>query len=358
MTSTLQGESSNEQPPQQHREQLPPPLLSSSSSSSSSSEYASYIPIIDLSPLHDGSMAGKQKVAQAIKLACEDVGFFIITHHGVPPSIIHNAWAAATEFFDLPTEEKEKSVKMEGSQYPYGYSGFGGEVLSHSKAYEHAHHSSSSSSSSSSLPPSLPDPKESFSIGPSDPASGMPAVRWPPSPPSFAPAIAAYYQAMETLSSSLLELFALALSLPPSFFTSLMIGHCSALRLLNYPPLPPSFPPSLRASPHTDYGILTLLRSGGRGLEVLRRREGEREGGGEWVAVPEVGDSFVVNLGDLMGRWTNDWWVSTMHRVVEEGEGEGGGKRRQTMAFFCNLPARVMVECLETCRREGEAEPR
>jgi len=48
------------------------------------------------------------------------VGFFIITHHGVPPSIIQNAWAAATEFFDLPTEEKEKSVKMEGSQYPYG----------------------------------------------------------------------------------------------------------------------------------------------------------------------------------------------------------------------------------------------
>ena len=70
------------------------------------------------------------------------------------------------------------------------------------------------------------------------------------------------------------------------------------------------------------------------------------------MAVPEVVDSFVVNLGDLMGRWTNDLWVSTLHRVVGEGE------RRQAIAYFCNLPANVMVECLETCRREGEAEPR
>lgn len=119
-----------------------------------------------------------------------------------------------------------------------------------------------------------------------------------------------YYMAMERLAARLMQGFALALDLPGDYFVDKTDRHRSALRALNYPDLAgPPLPGQLRASGHTDYGALTILRADPSpgGLQVQTHD-------GVWHSVPEIKDSFVINLGDLMARWTNDRWTSTPHR--------------------------------------------
>lgn len=103
-----------------------------------------------------------------------------------------------------------------------------------------------------------------------------------------------------------------------------------------------------RASVHTDYGSLTILRQDGgvSGLEVQNRS-------GHWVPVQQIPDSFVINLGDLMSRWTNDQWVSTPHRVVVPPLNAAASNRRISMAFFHNINADHVVHCIETCQSES-----
>ena len=209
-----------------------------------------------------------------------------------------------------------------------GYSGFGGESLA--KGYGEA---------------GRPDPKECFAIGPYSAAAEMPAVRWPNEPAEFKEAWLGYYQNMEGLAAHLLGLFALALDLPPDWFESKIDRHRSALRALNYPKLDvPLAAGEVRAGAHTDYGSMTiLLQDGVGGLQVRNRAK-------QWVDATPRPNSFVINLGDLMARWSNDRWVSTLHRVVQPPQAAAAPPaRRQSMAFFHNLNHDAIVECIPTC---------
>ncbi|WP_244425425.1 2OG-Fe(II) oxygenase family protein [Pseudaminobacter salicylatoxidans] len=127
-----------------------------------------------------------------------------------------------------------------------------------------------------------------------------------------------------------MRLFAVALKLPEDYFERFIDAPISALRALNYPEqtVPPK-PGQLRAGAHTDYGSLTILlpQEGSKGLELITP-------GGNWTPVPPVPGAFVINIGDLMALWTNDRWVSTMHRVVNPSPEDGGMDRRQSLAFF------------------------
>jgi isopenicillin N synthase-like dioxygenase len=174
----------------------------------------------------------------------------------------------------------------------------------------------------------LPDLKEMFCIGPYNPSAGMPAIRWPANPNHMRSAYLAYYQALELLAAKLLRMFALALKLPENFFDDKITRHRSALRVLNYPALQQMPPPGqIRAGEHTDYGSLTiLLQDKVGGLQVRDKQM-------NWVDVAPVANSFVINIGDLMQRWTNDQFVSTLHRVVAPQS----MARRQSMAFFHNI---------------------
>jgi isopenicillin N synthase-like dioxygenase len=164
------------------------------------------------------------------------------------------------------------------------------------------------------------DLKETFSIGPCHPGAGMPPRAFPARPPDLRTALESYYEAMEGLASKLLRLFAMALHLPSEdWFEPLLTRHLSALRILNYREIQRasagvssssncSAPPLLvRAGEHTDYGALTILRSGGPGLQLRKDRVGDGESGdaGAWVDVPDIPGAFVVNIGDMMQRWTN-----------------------------------------------------
>eukprot|EP01035_Chromulina_nebulosa_P021469 gene21469-27807_t len=152
-----------------------------------------------------------------------------------------------------------------------------------------------------------------FSIGPSDPLAGLPSRIFPDNPSSFGSDWTSYYDAMSGLANNILSAFALELNLPENYFESYVTHHASAMRALNYPSLEgyELERGQLRASAHTDYGAITILRSDGPGLQVSKDLDTP-----VWYDVPYVEDGFIINLGDLMKRWTNDKWLSTLHRVV------------------------------------------
>jgi isopenicillin N synthase-like dioxygenase len=309
----------------------------------------SVVPVIDLARLIEGTPSGKREVAEQIRNACQDIGFFVIRNHGVSSLTISRAWDSIQQFFDLPTEKKLRYKTDDEAKYPYGYSPIGGEVLSKGKERENECLSPglSPGSAAKKAKKSLGDLKEMMCLGPSNEASGAMPRRVPEEPTSFNDTVGDYYSAMEVLASRVLGAFAIALELPEDFFEPKMDRHLSALRAINYPSLagvevPPG---AVRASAHTDYGTITILKSGGPGLQVSKDRDEPF-----WYDVPHLEDAFVINLGDLMRRWTNDKWCSTLHRVINppKDEAETWG-RRQSLAFFHNLNADARVEVIPTC---------
>ena len=158
-------------------------------------------------------------------------------------------------------------------------------------------------------------------------------------------AVTNYYQAMEALAARLARAFALALDLPERFFVDKIQRHVSTMRLNFYPAQPVTpLPGQIRAGAHSDYGAFTILRTEAApgGLQVIRR-------GGSWIDVPNVADGFVVNIGDLLMRWTNDRWVSTLHRVVNPPEELRSNATRMSVAFFQVPNYDVEVRCFESC---------
>ena len=135
---------------------------------------------------------------------------------------------------------------------------------------------------------------------------------------------------MEDLASRIMVLFAAALRLPDDYFAAFIDHPISALRALNYPEqtVAPQ-PGQLRAGAHSDYGSLTILlpQAGSKGLQIERPDK-------SWMDVPPVPGAFIINIGDLMARWTNDRWVSTVHRVANPTNPEEARARRQSFAFF------------------------
>ena len=272
--------------------------------------------------------------------ACRTIGFFVIVGHGVPDRTIDAVWAAAREFFDLPLEVKRRSPAP-SEDYAYGYSPIKGEVLARSLG--------------NSTPPDL---KESLNMGPLE----LPAVippgaeailaepRWPEQPAPLRPAWEAYFRTMADLAGRLLSIMAVGLDLPADYFEPFLDHHSSAMRAINYPDLQTQpLPGQLRAGAHTDYGTLSILRydDAPGGLEVM--------GPDGWAAVPPVPGGFVVNLGDMMARWTNDRWVSTLHRGGLPPAHAGRSTRRQSIVFFHNVRWDAEVRCLPTCLAPGES---
>ena len=304
--------------------------------------YLSSIPLIDFGRFR-GNSEDRKKLAEEVDEACTDIGFFAVVNHGVEDSCVNDAWNRTRDFFDLASKEKMDVSPTMTNDYPYGYIPLGGEKLSAGRDAE-----LDNQKKNQQAPPDL---NESFSIGPDATTdNGAPTRQWPSHDPAFATAWSAYYKSMENLSASLLETFALALKLPSEhWFEDKIDRHRCALRALHYPhPKGPVPEGQLRASAHTDYGSLTILLQDNApgGLQV--KASDERSGG--WTPVPREEGAFVINLGDLMSRWTNDRWVSTLHRVVMPPPDAEGSTRRQSMAFFHNINPDHVVKCIETCQ--------
>jgi isopenicillin N synthase-like dioxygenase len=295
----------------------------------------SHVPTIDIS--RDPNVVGEE-----LDEVCRTVGFFQIVGHEFDDETADRAWEAARAFFDLPLTEK-MSVARPTPDYPYGYIPVAGESL-HQSLGETA----------------PPDLKETFNIGPVSPpahSSSDPDASWVYSPnlwpealPELEESWTAYYLAMEVLANRLMSLLAVGLGLDPGFFVDKLDQSPNALRAVNYPEREVApLPGQQRAGSHTDYGTLTVLRQDTvGGLEVLDHRA-------VWVPVESIPGAFVINIGDLMARWTNDRWRSTQHRVVDPPSSSPARARRQSMPFFQNANWSAEIACLPTCLGPGQA---
>jgi isopenicillin N synthase-like dioxygenase len=300
-------------------------------------------PVFDLRAFEEADAAGRAALGREVDAICRETGFLAIANHGVKQTTIDGAWTKAQAFFDLPAGEKQRAAAPYPG-YPYGYLGPKLEALAKSKGID-----------------TPPDLKESFNGGPAAVPHGLtdeqalafcyaPTI-WPETPDGFQQAWQAYYAAMEDLAARIMRVFAVALGLPEQFFQLFIDRPISALRALNYPRQDePPEAGQLRAGAHTDYGSLTILlpQAGSKGLEILTPD-------GAWTPVPPIPDAFVINIGDLMALWTNDRWVSTLHRVVNPGPEDGGGERRQSFAFFHQPNWDAEIKVLPGCVAPGEA---
>ena len=168
---------------------------------------------------------------------------------------------------------------------------------------------------------------------------------WPDDMPELRRAVTDYWRAMEELAGRLSRIFGLALDLDEEFFVSRSQRHVTSMRVNYYPAQDRRPEPGqLRAGAHSDYGAFTILKgeSAPGGLQVLRR-------GGDWADVPMVEDAFIINIGDLLMRWTNDKWVSTLHRVINPPEEVRRNVDRMSVAFFFMPDHDVEVRCIESC---------
>jgi isopenicillin N synthase-like dioxygenase len=262
------------------------------------------VPVIDISALRNGNADELEALVARIDLICREIGFFQIVGHGVDPDLIDRMYNVSRSFFDLPAEAK-RAVAQPNPQTIRGYSAVGEQSFAYSEDID-----------------TPTDLNEKYDVGPVDVPAGDPyyAVenagphflpnQWPEAPVGMEEIWTEYFRTMTALARDIMTLFALALNLPPDYFTDVIDKDISMLRAINYPHtgIPP-LPGQMRAGAHTDYGSVTIVRQEAApgGLEVFTQD-------GDWAPVPVVPGALVVNIGDLMAQWTNDLWVSTRHR--------------------------------------------
>lgn len=301
------------------------------------------VPIIDISPYLSGNPEGKKKVASEIAAACTDIGFFAIKGHGVDQNVIEDLREAAHTFFEQPESEKRR-WKHPVEDTPRGFRVFQGENLGKTSGDES----------------SKPDLKEFYHFGrqtlPDDPyftgEEGslyfIPNL-WPDEPATFRKAAVTYFETLDGLAANLAHIIATALDLPEDWFDDKIDKHATAVRLNYYPLLEDGPPPGqIRAGAHTDFGMMTILMGEDEagGLQVRTRS-------GKWIDVETRPDFFIINIGDLLMRWTNDTWLSNLHRVVNPPEGSKPTRGRLSVGYFFQPNYDALIECIPTCMGPG-----
>ena len=279
----------------------------------------SEIPVLDIGALVAGDPAGSAAAGRAMREASERIGFFYVSNHGVPQAAIDQVFRGARDFFDLPDAQKAKS-KVNGLHR--GWIGRGGARkqaaakvdLKESFVWGHE----------------LPD-------GDPDVAARTPLMgpnNWPAALPSLRQAAYGYYEHVLELGQRVLRGLALSLGRDAYFFESRFAKPLARGSLIWYPPQSPEMgQDQFGVAPHTDYGGLTFLyQDMTGGLQVLN-------GSGEWVTAHPIPGTFVVNIGDLMHRWTNDRFRSNAHRVVNTS-----GVARQSVAVFYDPAFNTVID--------------
>ena len=285
---------------------------------------------VDMAPLADESLAGKRIVADALRSVFERVGFFILVNHGVDQALIERTFSEARRFHAQPMAAK-MAVMM--NAHNNGYMAINRYNVRTSRASD---------------PAALPDRNESFFIKrerqPDDPMLvadrrfAGPNV-WPENLPGFRETLLEYTGAVDATARRLLPSLALSLDLPEDTFDAAFAESQFSFRLSHYPPVEEREAGQYGIAPHTDSNFMTFLaQSGVPGLQI-------RLGEDRWIDVPHVPNSFVVNGGDMLHRWTNERYKSTPHRALPPI-----GQPRYAIPYFFGPHLDTEIACLPSCQ--------
>jgi isopenicillin N synthase-like dioxygenase len=278
------------------------------------------IPVIPFEGVRRRDPSSVRDVAAAIRAACLDSGFFYIDGHGVDDAIIQAAREQATAFFRQPIEMKRLArVNMRHR----GFNALGDALMYEARK---------------------PDYKEFFSMGLDLPEDDPDVVageklrgpnNWPPDRPAFRAAMEAFYDAIGACGADLMRAVAVSLDADPAFFADKYRKRLQRTQAVYYPPQPPDAgEDQFGVAPHTDFGCITLLwQDESGGLEVLERRSRS------WIPAPPIPGTLVVNVADLLARWTNDRYASTPHRVINRS-----GHERLSIATFYDPDYKAVVD--------------
>ena len=312
---------------------------------------AGEVPVIDVAPLRDG--ADPAGVGAELARAAAEVGFLYVRSHGVDVALVEQARRAALDFFRLPEEAKREAAT---NRFHHGYLKPGSTQM-----YDGARL----------------DLKESFNWGveldgesgveidnEAGPESdGEPAVRpsgegsaespsaspllgpnvWPAAMPALKAAVYPCFEAASACAEDLLRGFALGAGLDPEHFIRLRDRPLSRGSLQYYPPQPEdAAEDQFGVAPHTDFGVLTVLCQDEIGGLEIRRRDGT------WAAMPPIPGTLVVNIGDLLERWSNRRYRSTVHRVINTS-----GRERLSLVLAYDPNFETLVDPRAFCA-EGE----
>jgi isopenicillin N synthase-like dioxygenase len=290
---------------------------------------AQTIPVLDLQDFY-GTSSDRQTFVQQLGSALEEIGFFAVVNHGVDAALIKQAYQVAAKVFDLPEAIKRQY------EYPelHGQRGFTRFGREHAK-----HHP-------------VPDLKEFWHVGrelaPGHPLADQRLANVQIAEvPEFHPVTQQLYTQLEICAIALLRACALYLDEPEILLSDMVQDGDTILRIIHYPAVPAeAHPASLRAAPHEDINLITLLcEATDDGLELLQRD-------GTWLPVRAVPGQIIVDSGDMLQQLTNGLLKSTTHRVVNPRDDR---RRRFSMPFFVHPRPEVDLTPLPQCvQRTGK----
>ena len=275
----------------------------------------SQIPVIHYSDLISPDRDCRQKAINTVGHALETMGFFIVDQNHVSPEVVRRAYQTASGFFSLPEATKQQ-YGLPHRQGAGGFSQFGSEQA---KGY------------------AVPDLKEFWHVNYR--SLTYFDAPWPRELPGFRPIMTRLFQQLQACAEVILETCAIYLGQPQDWLTQMADGGNTVLRLAHYPPVPAHAPVgSLRAAPHEDINLITLLcEATAPGLEILTAE-------GKWLPIQAAPGQIVVDIGDMLQNLTNGLFKSTTHRVCNP---MGGNQRRLSMPFFVHPRPEVDLSPLD-----------
>ena len=286
------------------------------------------IPIIDISPLvnNEKDQVLIKKMASQMKDACKDVGFFYIKNHHISNTHIKSLLKVVKSFFNLSLEEKMK-IHIDKSNIFRGYTPLGGELTNGKYDWHECVDFGPNSNK-------LRKGNAKKLIGPN---------QWPENQNSFKKILNEHSALMNELGKRITEGLSISLGLPKNYFWPFMNESHNYMRISKYPPIL-NYQNKVSGDgigSHIDYGFLTiLLQDKVQGLEI-------KDSDGQWFKAPIIPGTFLINIGHMIQRWTNDYYRATVHRVVSSQK-----KTRLSVPFFFEPNYDAVIEPLEKFCKE------
>ena len=287
------------------------------------------IPVLDASHYLSGDRSSLAPLAKELRDALENVGFYYLRGHGVHHTLIENVFEQTARFHAQSLVAK---MTIKANQHNVGYMPVNGYVSRSSRI---------SHSSKPNLVEALFVKRELLANHP-DVLAGKrfrPINQWPSNLPGFRDVVLAYCDAMESLCTKMLPVYAFALGLNEDYFAKAFDDPQLTLRLSHYPPSESGEVDQYGVAPHTDSSFLTMLaQSELPGLSIRTNDE-------TWVDAPVLGDAFLVNSGDMLRRWTNHRFLSTPHYAINRNP----ARDRYAIPFFFDANIDFPMACIATC---------